>query len=566
MGNIDIFSQQIYLFTTIFSLLTLFFSCLYATSQQEKFFAPLWLIFIGVIFDFGANAVAYFATNAYNSGESINFYVFWELSFSLFAMLFLVMASMHFLIAGGAYTWVNISLGVLGLLAIGLFVYWFPDGDIINNMRQIFPIAGSVCLSIGLWSETSGKHKNGFIISAFLMSAISLYMILKCFDIVTTNWFLGFICYTILSLSFLIIKSNILQMQVEKQEADIKKYHKKIEDIIRLSPFPIIISRLSDDKIILANNNALKLFGINAKEIERYRIKDFFVDQENRKLLAERIEREKEVQDFEVLIKTSISDAPFWLLASVNIIDYNYDVAMYAAFQDITSQKNRENLLKNQASKDPLTTLYNRRYFEDEVSKQILQLQEANIPYTIMMIDADNFKNINDAYGHKIGDKVLIELALTTEKALRDKDIVARYGGEEFVVFLPGVDVQQSAIVAERLRQSISEIEVLSDNGDIIHFTVSIGVSSSVVSDNVEILIKTADEALYQAKQNGRNRVEVFSSTDTENISKLTPHKNEEDNHHPVFDKEESGEISLIETVPDVILEDSTEKNTDYEM
>ena len=165
-----------------------------------------------------------------------------------------------------------------------------------------------------------------------------------------------------------------------------------------------------------------------------------------------------------------------------NLIDYNYDVAMYAAFQDITSQKNRENLLKNQASKDPLTTLYNRRYFEDEVSKQILQLQEANIPYTIMMIDADNFKNINDAYGHKIGDKVLIELALTTEKALRDKDIVARYGGEEFVVFLPGVDVQQSAIVAERLRQSISEIEVLSDNGDVIHFTVSIGVSSSVVS------------------------------------------------------------------------------------
>lgn len=567
MGNVDVFSQQIYSLITIFTLIILFLSCLYATSQQEKLFSPLWLIFIGVMLDFGANAIAYFASNAYNAGENISFYVFTELSFSLFAMIFMVMAAMHFLIAGSTYVWVCISLGILGLFAVGLFVYLFPDGDIINNMRQIFPMAGSVCLSIGLWSETSGRHKSGFTIFALLMSVMSFYMVLKYFGIVSGgSWFLSFACYTILTVSLLIIKSNMLQLQVEKQEVNIENYHRKIEDIIRLSPFPIVISRLSDDKIILANNNALKLFGISSKEIERYRIKDFFADQENRKLLSDRLESEKEVQDFEILIKTPASDTPFWLLASVNIIDYNYDVAMYAAFQDITSQKNREYMLKNQAIKDPLTCLYNRRYFEDEVSKQILKLKEENQPYTVMMIDADNFKNINDTYGHKIGDKILIELASTTEKALRDKDIVARYGGEEFVVFLPGVNASQNTIVAERLRQSISEIEVHSDNGEVIHFTVSIGISSSDVSDNIDVLIKAADEALYQAKQNGRDRVETFSSTDIKDINKLKPHKNEEDNRHPVFDKEENDEISLIETVPNIIADDSTEKKTDNEV
>ena len=102
---------------------------------------------------------------------------------------------------------------------------------------------------------------------------------------------------------------------------------------------------MSDDKIILANNNAVKLFGINPQELERYRLKDFFADSDNRQLLNERLEQEREVQDFEILVKTPISNTPFWLLASANVIDYNYDVVLYSAYQDITSRKNRETLL-----------------------------------------------------------------------------------------------------------------------------------------------------------------------------------------------------------------------------
>ena len=228
-----------------------------------------------------------------------------------------------------------------------------------------------------------------------------------------------------------------------------------------------------------------------------------------------------------------------------------YWIVLYSAFQDITSRKNREILLKNQATRDPLTALYNRRYFEEEVAKQLTECTLQKIPYTVLMIDADKFKNINDTYGHKTGDKVLIELASVAERALRDDDIVARYGGEEFVVFLPGVSAEQGVVVADRLRQSISKIVVYSDANQPVSFTVSIGLSSSEISDNIDTLVKTADQALYRAKQNGRNRVERFSKQDFKafNEASATSYKDESLNHHPVFDKDNNREISLLDGI-----------------
>ena len=222
-------------------------------------------------------------------------------------------------------------------------------------------------------------------------------------------------------------------------------------------------------------------------------------------------------------------------------------MVLYSAYQDITSRKNREALLKNQATRDPLTSLFNRRYFEDEVSKQILKAKTDGTPFSVLMIDADKFKNVNDTYGHKVGDKVLIELASTSERALRDKDIVARYGGEEFVVFLPGISADQARGVADRLRESIASVVVYSDENRPVSFTVSIGVSSFEISDNIDTLIKTADEALYRAKQNGRNRVEVFTKDDLENFISQgqVERKHESLNQHTVLDKENTKEIYM---------------------
>ena len=570
MGNIEVFNQNYIFLLTLASLGFLLFSCFYASNDSEKLFAPIWMLFIGFITEFCAEGVVARAADVYTQGLDIENYVFMELLLLLIAAIFMGMAATSLMVNSMAGYIFAGTLGILGIIAVPLFVYILPDGNVVNGMRLIFPLAGFSCIAIGFGAKAGQEHQSGFLLGAAANAAIAVLLMLKFFGIGSEGAFMPYIpavFYLITAFAFMMIKANLLYVRLDKANLQIEKYNSRIEEMIRLSPFPIIISRLGDDKIILANNNACKLFGINPKELERYHLKDFFADADNRQLLTERLENEKEVQDFEILVKTPTSDTPFWLLASANVMDYNYDLVLYSAFQDITSRKNRENLLKNQAIRDPLTSLYNRRYFEEEVSRQILALKAQKNPYSVLMLDADFFKKVNDTYGHKTGDKVLIELASTAERALRDNDIVARYGGEEFVVFLPGIKAEDGSAVADRLRQSISMQTVYADDNTPVKFTVSVGVSSSEISDNVDMLIKTADEALYKAKQNGRNRVEVFCTGDLEAFiaQGQIERKDESQNHHPIFDKESNQEISLLDGIEenkigdeDVFVEDKS--------
>lgn len=554
MGNIEVFNQNYIFVLTLVSLGFLLFSCFYASGDSDRLFAPMWMLFAGFAAEFGAEAIVAAATEVYAQGGGVESYIFAELLLLLVSAIFMGMAATSLMVNNMAGYIFAGALGALGVVAILLFVFIIPDGNIVNSMRFIFPLAGFACVALGFWAKAGQEHSGGFLLGAVAATAVSVLILLKFFSLMPELGMLSYVpalFYLIMAFAFMMMKSDILYARIEKANLQIEKYNNRIEEMIRLSPFPIIISRLGDDKIILANNNACKLFGINPKELDRYHLKDFFADSDNRRLLTERLESEKEVQDFEILVKTPTSDTPFWLLASANVMDYNYDLVLYSAFQDITSRKNRENLLKNQAIRDPLTSLYNRRYFEEEVSRQILALKAKNSPYSVLMLDADFFKKVNDTYGHKTGDKVLIELASTAERALRDNDIVARYGGEEFVVFLPGIKVEDGRGVADRLRQSIGMQTVYSDDNAPVKFTVSIGVSSSEISDNVDMLIKTADEALYKAKQNGRNRVEVFEHKDLEDFvaQGQVERKDESQNHHPIFDKENNSEISLLDGI-----------------
>ncbi len=554
MGNISIFNQTAYIVVTYLALFLLCFSCIYASigNKQNK---GIWLLFWGLIVDFISLYVSLHSSEVYARGQSVEIWVFMEMLLCLSSMLLLAMASSHILINKISDIPIISAFGGLGLIAIVFFLYIFPDNNMIMKMRYIFPLAGFAYLSVGFLYQITKKRSSGFIFAGMVTTFASIIMVLKLAGInyfIYEAWYIPASIYILLGISMIMLKADIFAKKYDESCLEIEKNTQRIEEIIKYSPFPIIISRLSDDRIILANSNAIKLFDIIPNELDRYHFKDFFADGENRQVLNERLEKERIVQDFEILVKTPTGNTPFWLLASANIIDYNYDVALYTAFQDITSRKNSEVLLKNQATRDPLTSLYNRRYFEEEVFKRIVDSKVTNEPFSILMIDADHFKKVNDTYGHKTGDKVLIELASTCERALRNDDIVARYGGEEFVVFLSGVNAQKGKIVADRLRESISEIVVYSDEGDEVRFTISIGVSSSEISDNIDTLIKTADEALYKAKENGRNRVEVFDQDDLvafDNKETQERIKNEVNNRHPIFDKEESTEISLLDGI-----------------
>ena len=552
MGNFEIFAHTGGLTFTLFALGCLLISGI-LSAREERLLSPISFLLAAFVFDFFGTGVEKIAVEAFDKGNAIETYVMFELLLFLVAMIFMSSAASSF-ISGSSEgkgsllpVWI---LGIIGGMAVILFTLIIPAGDIVNRMRLIFPLVSFLYLAVGLAARFSDANSDGYILAFGITAVLAVIVGLKFFNIYTP-WYVTPMSYILYAISFLLMKSNAVESKLKKAEQDIAKYNQRIEEIIKSSPFPIIISRLSDDRIILANNNAVKLFGIDIKKLEHYHLKDFFADSDNRRLLLERIEEQKEVQDFEVLIKTPTAETPFWLLTSANIIDYNYDLALYSAFQDITSRKNREALLQNQAIRDPLTSLYNRRYFEEEVKKQILKAKSRGLPYSVLMLDADFFKKVNDTYGHKTGDKVLIELAARAEKALRDKDIVARYGGEEFVVFLPEINAAQAYKVADRLRQSIASIIVYSDNNQEVRFTVSVGVSSSEISDNVDTLVKTADEALYKAKQNGRNRVEVFTKEDLKNFISQSEQmiKEEKKNLHPIYDKENTAEISLLDGV-----------------
>lgn len=157
--------------------------------------------------------------------------------------------------------------------------------------------------------------------------------------------------------------------------------------------------------------------------------------------------------------------------------------------------------------KDELTRLYNRRALEEFAPKEAARAQRYNHALSIVLVDIDNFKLINDIYGHQTGDHVLRTIGRILRIETRKNDYSFRYGGEEFLILLPETDHTQAQIVAEKLRRVIERTTLLPSNREVC--TASFGVSEYAEGENWEDSIKRADKALYKAKRRGRNRVEV---------------------------------------------------------
>ena len=158
---------------------------------------------------------------------------------------------------------------------------------------------------------------------------------------------------------------------------------------------------------------------------------------------------------------------------------------------------------------DGLTGLFNRRYMETHLRTLVEQSVARNKPITVLVLDIDYFKAINDSYGHDAGDDVLREFALRMRKATRNIDLACRYGGEEFVIVMPETDMAVATAVAERLRRRIaSEPFAIQQGARHLEVTISIGIAAlSSAGDNAASILKRADQALYRAKRDGRNRV-----------------------------------------------------------
>jgi diguanylate cyclase (GGDEF)-like protein len=222
-------------------------------------------------------------------------------------------------------------------------------------------------------------------------------------------------------------------------------------------------------------------------------------------LVASRLPAAEELFDISLLASTDISA----------IMSEARDLQMLRQLS-----KARE--LERSSLRDALTGAHNRGFLDSVLQREFELASHHGWPLSVAMIDLDFFKNVNDTYGHPVGDSVLVSVVRNVQSQLRPDDIFARYGGEEFVLLLPGTELGPTLKLLARLKESISNIQHLSDKGLPVKVTASIGVVShmdgGVQFDRPEDIIKAVDEALYVAKNAGRNRVEAWRGSRNSNL------------------------------------------------
>lgn len=201
----------------------------------------------------------------------------------------------------------------------------------------------------------------------------------------------------------------------------------------------------------------------------------------------------------DVLIKSSLIAAI--VPGIVAPLASNFVVKLLFELEDLQVQ------LVEMVNRDPLTRVYSRRYLLDCLEIEPARTVRSNEPMSLLMLDVDDFKSINDCYGHGNGDVVLKKIAQICESTLRPYDVIARFGGEEFVVLLPNTPLPEACSVAERIRENVAVSTIELTSGETIQSTISIGVSPFIPPDPKCVnLLSRADRGLYKAKGNGRNQ------------------------------------------------------------
>jgi diguanylate cyclase len=187
-----------------------------------------------------------------------------------------------------------------------------------------------------------------------------------------------------------------------------------------------------------------------------------------------------------------------------------------ASKQEITELQQNLETVRSESLTDPLTSLANRKYFDDAMAKAMSDARARGEPLSLMMTDIDHFKKFNDSYGHLTGDQVLRLVAIAAKQNVKGQDIAARYGGEEFAIVLPNTVLRSAITVADHIRRAVMTKELVkrSTGEHLGRVTISIGVATLQKSDTAQSLIERADTCLYAAKRNGRNR--VISEADPE--------------------------------------------------
>jgi len=280
----------------------------------------------------------------------------------------------------------------------------------------------------------------------------------------------------------------------------------ELQMVMSASPYPVIVTERFDGLILFVNDAAAARLGLALDHILRQPVAALFERVDGGQHPATDSDFFGKAQRLEAEFQTKQGDR-FWAIATANPLTYGGLRAVLLTLVDISDRRKLEEELRVQASVDALTGVANRRRFSDTGTREVARALRYRKPLSLLMLDVDHFKKVNDTYGHGIGDEALKAMARTCQGELRATDLLGRLGGEEFAIILPETEPKGALEVAERVRVAISNIEVPLDNDGVLKFTASIGMAHLAPKETLEQLLERADSALYRAKQTGRNKV-----------------------------------------------------------
>ena len=320
-----------------------------------------------------------------------------------------------------------------------------------------------------------------------------------------------------------------IEAQVSDRTRKLSESESRFHFILENSPIAIRISANDSGRVIFANQSYANLIGVSSDKVVGVNPRYYYANPLDYDEIVEQLHKGERIRN--KLIELQIPNNPSeskWALASFLPLEFEQTQCTLGWFYDITDRKLAEDQIHDLAFYDVLTHLPNRRLFNDRLEQTMIASKRSNRYAALFVLDMDNFKSLNDNFGHMAGDLLLVEVASRLESCVRAIDTVSRFGGDEFVILLKELDVDkaestsQARIVAEKIRVSLAEPYVLtlkSETGaDLVirhHCTASIGVMVFLDHEESPVhILQWADVAMYQAKDTGKNQIQFYCPTD----------------------------------------------------
>jgi diguanylate cyclase (GGDEF)-like protein/PAS domain S-box-containing protein len=308
-------------------------------------------------------------------------------------------------------------------------------------------------------------------------------------------------------------KSSLNEAYIALQTSEEKNRKQKLLlDTVLNNIDAMVYMKDLDGRYVYANACAAALLGQSQEGIQGKRDAEIMSRSEAERLGRmehQVLESGQRISGEEVLVDASGKTRHFWLM-KIPVLESGKAIASVGISTDISEIVRLKEKFELLANTDPMTDISNRRHFVSEAARELKRMYRAGENLAVIMFDIDKFKTINDLYGHAAGDRAILAVVDVCKRMRRETDLLGRMGGDEFVIVLPRTNPLEALAAAERLREGIAKASVLGNEQDMILITVSLGVALSDGLCSLDDVINRADIALYDAKQNGRNRTSLY--------------------------------------------------------